>query len=66
AWWSGRDVLPAGEALRHFDYVKTGPYVAALGGLKSHATNQRLYRIRHGGLPSAGSIPEDITCRFWR
>ena len=58
-WWSGRATLPAGTDLHHFDYVKTGPYIASLGGLKSPATNQRLYRIRAG-------LPEDITRRFWR
>ena len=66
AWWSGRDALPAGEALGHFDYVKTGPYIAARGGLKSPTTNQRLYRIRHSEAPAAGSVPEDITRRFWK
>ncbi len=38
-----------------FDYVKTGPYVKALGPLNSPTTNQRLYH--HG---------EDITAVFWR
>ena len=63
-WWSGRDILPAGEALRHYDYVKTGPYIAARGGLKSPATNQRLYRVHHD--PVSGPTLEDITRRFWR
>ena len=59
AWWSGRDTLPGDISLFHFDYVKTGPYIDALGGLKSRKTNQRLYRVREGKL-------EDITYRFWR
>ena len=59
AWWSGRSELPAGIDLAHFDYVKTGPYIEALGGLKSPKTNQRLYRVAAGAL-------EDITFRFWR
>ena len=59
AWYSGRAALPAGIDLQHFDYIKTGPYVAARGGLKSPDTNQRLYRIEDGRL-------EDITFRFWR
>ena len=59
AWWSGRAQLPAGIDLRHFDYVKTGPYVEALGGLKARTTNQRLYRVADGRL-------EDITARFWK
>ena len=59
AWWSGRPNLPEGICLDHFDYVKTGPYVEALGGLKNPATNQRLYRVSGGNL-------EDITARFWK
>ena len=51
--------LPAGIDLAHFDYVKTGPYVEALGGLKSRKTNQRLYRV-------TGGMLEDITARFWK
>ncbi len=30
--------------LSTFDFVKTGPYVESLGGLKSPTTNQRFYR----------------------
>ncbi len=59
AWWSGREKLPESIDLRKFDYVKTGPYVDELGGLKSRSTNQRLYRVVEGRL-------EDITYRFWR
>ena len=59
AWWSGRPELPADIDLRHFDYVKTGPYIEALGGLKSPKTNQRLFRVKEEAL-------EDITSRFWR
>lgn len=38
------------------DYIKTGPYVKALGGLTKNTTNQRLYKL-----------PErtDITHIFW-
>ena len=59
AWWSGRDYLPSADALDAFDYIKTGPYVASLGGLKRRTTNQHLYRVQEGSL-------EDITFRFWR
>lgn len=31
-----------------FDYVKTGPWIEALGPLTSTTTNQRLYRIEEG------------------
>ena len=40
---------------RHFDYIKTGPYIEALGPLNRRTTNQRLYY--HG---------KDITEIFWR
>ena len=59
AWWSGRDFLPSADHLGPFDYIKTGPYIASLGGLKSRTTNQRLYRVKEEAL-------EDITYRFWR
>ena len=54
ALYSGRiEVEPA--LWTAFDYVKTGPYIKALGPLNSSSTNQRLYH--HG---------EDITSLFWR
>lgn len=59
AWWSGRDYLPSADALCHYDYIKTGPYIASLGGLKSRTTNQHLYRV-------TGETLEDITSRFWK
>ena len=42
-----------------FDYVKLGPYIDSLGGLKSPTTNQRLYK-------RVGDSWEDITSSFWR
>jgi len=35
-------------ATGRFDYVKTGPYLEALGGLNKKTTNQRLYRFTGG------------------
>lgn len=60
-WYSGRPELP--EPFQHeaFDYVKTGPYIAAQGPLNNPGTNQRLYRVEH---PS-GTLT-DITHRFWK
>lgn len=49
AWYSGREVLPEGFDIRVLDYIKLGPYKAELGGLKSPATNQALYRIESDG-----------------
>lgn len=49
AWYSGMQALPDGFEVRLLDYLKLGPYVEALGGLKSKTTNQRLYRIEKDG-----------------
>ncbi len=46
-------------AERCFDYVKLGPYIESLGGLKSPTTNQRLYK-------RVGDSWQDITSIFWQ
>lgn len=56
AWYSGSDKLPE-NCSDHFDFVKTGPYIEALGGLDKKTTNQRLYRIESGNIT-------DITWRM--
>jgi anaerobic ribonucleoside-triphosphate reductase activating protein len=61
AWYSGRPATPDtyGAPLEAFDYVKFGPYVESLGGLKSETTNQRLYK-------RVGDGWEDVTSSFWK
>jgi anaerobic ribonucleoside-triphosphate reductase activating protein len=65
AWYSGRTIFPREPrnpmtpSQSAFDYVKLGPYIEALGGLKSEQTNQRLYK-------RVGDEWEDITSSFWR
>lgn len=59
-WYSGRETLPEEFPIGTLDYVKLGPYIAALGGLKSPSTNQRLYRV----MPDGAST--DITERMRR
>ena len=49
AWYSGKETLPDGFDVRSLDYLKLGPYIEALGGLKSPDTNQVLYRIEKDG-----------------
>ena len=44
AWYSGKEWDIAKFKSTVFDFVKFGPYVKALGGLKSPTTNQRFYR----------------------
>ena len=55
AWYSGRMNMPE----KGFDYVKLGPYIESLGGLKSEKTNQRLYK-------RVGEEWIDITSSFWK
>jgi anaerobic ribonucleoside-triphosphate reductase activating protein len=45
SWWSGRTLLSPAVDVSNFDYIKLGPYLAHLGGLRSPRTNQRLYRV---------------------
>lgn len=49
AWYSGKSELPDGFDITVLDYLKLGPYVSELGGLKSPETNQVLYRILPDG-----------------
>ena len=35
AWYSGKEALPEGFSVEVLDYLKLGPYIEALGGLKS-------------------------------
>ncbi len=58
AWYSGRPEPPAGFRAALFDYLKLGPYVEALGSLRSPATNQRLWRLHPDGSRT------DLTHRF--
>lgn len=58
-WYSGKSALPAHFNTDYFQYIKLGPYVEALGGLRSPTTNQRLYHVVNGKL-------QDIISRFTR
>jgi len=49
AWYSGRERIPDSFDIRCLDFIKLGPYIEALGGLKSPDTNQALYRINPDG-----------------
>ena len=44
---------------QNFEYIKLGPYIEKLGGLKSPDTNQHFYRIY-------GDEMKDGIYRFWR
>ena len=56
-WYSGNSNLPAGFDLSCFDYVKLGPYIYGLGGLKSPETNQKLFRVIPKSLIGADGEP---------
>jgi anaerobic ribonucleoside-triphosphate reductase activating protein len=45
AWYSGKESIPEDFDITCLDYIKLGPYIEALGCLKSPDTNQALYRI---------------------
>lgn len=60
AWYSGRQYFPHDIDRNAFDYFKLGPYIAHLGSLKDHSTNQRMYH------KTAPNCFEDITERFWK
>ncbi len=49
AWYSGFGELPHSVDILSFDYLKLGPFIESLGGLKSPETNQRLYKIHPDG-----------------
>ncbi len=59
-WYSGGERLPEAFRPEAFDYVKLGPWRAALGPLSSPRTNQRLYRVGPDGALA------DITARLRR
>ena len=58
-WYSGREKIADNIDIENFDYIKIGPYIEELGGLKSKTTNQKLYRKINN------KEFEDITSRFW-
>ena len=45
AWYSGKENIPENFDLASMDFIKLGPYISELGGLKSPTTNQILYKI---------------------
>ena len=49
AWYSGRESVPEYFDITCLDYVKLGPFIAELGGLKSPDTNQALYLVNPDG-----------------
>jgi anaerobic ribonucleoside-triphosphate reductase activating protein len=57
AWYSGKQEISDRVYIRHFDYIKVGPYIQELGGLDNPNTNQRMYKVE-------GNQLIDITEKF--
>lgn len=49
AWYSGKADLPNGFDVTVLDFIKLGPFIESLGGLKSPETNQRMYSVSSDG-----------------
>ena len=49
AWDSGKADLPDGFDVTVLDFIKLGPFIESLGGLKSPETNQRMYSVSSDG-----------------
>ena len=49
AWYSGQENIPESFDIKALDYIKLGPYIEVLGGLKSPTTNQALYKVSPDG-----------------
>lgn len=69
AWYSGSQGLSLEVKLKNFNFIKLGPYIEELGGLKSPTTNQRLYEVKMSGEVNRDGNPvyglEDITSNYW-
>ena len=68
AWYSGRQELSDAICLKHWDYIKLGPYIEELGPLNSKTTNQRFYKVERVSYEdgSFGYELEDITYKFYK
>ena len=58
-WYTGKTIVSKAVNLAWLDYVKVGPYIERLGGLKSPRSNQKLYKVIH-----PHQKLEDITYKF--
>lgn len=58
-WYTGKTIISNAVNLEWLDYVKVGPYIERLGGLKSPQSNQKLYKVIH-----PHKKLEDITYKF--
>ena len=59
AWYSGLEEIPSAITVDNFDFIKIGPYIEELGGLRSATTNQRLYRVDGSSLSQIAFAPKN-------
>ena len=59
AWYSGLEEIPSAITVDNFDFIKIGPYIEELGGLRSVTTNQRLYRVDGSSLSQIAFAPKN-------
>ncbi len=57
AWYSGFEEIRPEIEIKNFDYIKTGPYIAEKGGLRSATTNQKFYIVKQDGSLSQYHFP---------
>lgn len=50
ALYTGLENMQDQRILKYLDYLKTGPWIAELGGLSSPTTNQRFVNVKTGEL----------------
>ena len=62
AWYSGKSDYNTVKWAGHFDYIKMGKYIEALGPLSSKTTNQSMFKVIHK--EGKKFTLEDITYKF--
>lgn len=70
AWYTGSVLHPQSDRpiCTVFDFIKTGPYIEALGPLNNPNTNQRFY-AKGSALHKMDASPRmwyDVTDKFWK
>lgn len=44
-WYSGKSTISKYISIENFDYIKIGPWIKELGGLKNIQTNQKIFKV---------------------
>lgn len=62
-WYSGKQLADDRKFIKHYDYIKVGPYVREKGPLDCETTNQRFYQIQ---VLNGRHVLNDMTPTFWK